>query len=204
MWEFLAQLIKKIGRAAIPGLLLVIVGVWVLAHLLATPGERVSVLWGLVEYTKAERFDPVEDANSLFAGDSPYPKGYDTHVVGGSIKAFALDPLFKDRELRQNGSGGGQYWDVRLATGPFYRAKFFVAGPDAIGGIFYYFRDMKTAQRYRSAAIRKFGVSLPEGVSANNLAAESNRAIDIKAGESYLILKDDEYYLSIRPDSYVQ
>jgi hypothetical protein len=51
--DMLGALVRKMGRFALPGLALGAMAVWAAAHIVAQPGERVSVLFGLVEYTKA-------------------------------------------------------------------------------------------------------------------------------------------------------
>jgi hypothetical protein len=48
-----SEIFKIYGVAAIAFPLLAAVVVWILAHLAAAPGTEVSVLWGLVKYTKA-------------------------------------------------------------------------------------------------------------------------------------------------------
>lgn len=53
--QFLSQLLNKYGLA--PIIIVVLIGfffLWGLAHLAAAPGGNVSVLWGLVQYTKSK------------------------------------------------------------------------------------------------------------------------------------------------------
>jgi hypothetical protein len=46
--------VPYVGKFALPGLVLLVTAVWAAAHIIAQPGERVSVLFGLVEYTKVD------------------------------------------------------------------------------------------------------------------------------------------------------
>ena len=52
MKELLAGILDKYGLKAIGCLILAVALIWVLAHYFASPGGQVSVLWGLVQYTK--------------------------------------------------------------------------------------------------------------------------------------------------------
>jgi hypothetical protein len=55
MDQFLSKLLDKYGLARI--IIAVLIGfivLWALAHLAAAPGGNVSVLWGLVQYTKSK------------------------------------------------------------------------------------------------------------------------------------------------------
>lgn len=52
MNDVLAEYLKRYGLLAVLAALVFAVAVWGSAHWAAAPGEKVSVLWGLAEYTK--------------------------------------------------------------------------------------------------------------------------------------------------------
>lgn len=52
MSDFVAEVLKRYGVVAILIALVAACAVWGLAHTVAAPGSEVSVLWGLVKYTK--------------------------------------------------------------------------------------------------------------------------------------------------------
>jgi len=52
--NLIAELTKRFGLWAILALILAGALVWVIAHSQAKPGEKVSILWGMVEYTKGK------------------------------------------------------------------------------------------------------------------------------------------------------
>ncbi|MEA2083449.1 MAG: hypothetical protein U9O82_04240 [Thermodesulfobacteriota bacterium] len=54
MRNLIDDLTKRFGLWAILVLLLLGALVWVIAHSQAKPGEKVSILWGMVEYTKGK------------------------------------------------------------------------------------------------------------------------------------------------------
>ena len=54
-WDFLSQLIQKFGYGILALFLIFVVLVWPITHWTAQPGGRVSILWGMVEYTKGEK-----------------------------------------------------------------------------------------------------------------------------------------------------
>lgn len=62
MRDLIAELIKRFGVWVILGLFLAGTLVWGIAHFNAKPGEKISILWGMVEYMKGEsqptRLDP--------------------------------------------------------------------------------------------------------------------------------------------------
>lgn len=68
MDEFLTSLFSRYGVYALVGSALLAFLVWWLAHTNAAPGTRVSVLWGLVEYTKLSKTD------SAAQDDKPSPE----------------------------------------------------------------------------------------------------------------------------------
>jgi hypothetical protein len=49
-----AALVRQLGKLAVPLVVLTVGMLWLIAHVAGKPGERVSVLFGLVEYTKNE------------------------------------------------------------------------------------------------------------------------------------------------------
>lgn len=53
MEDLLKYLLNKWGIKSIIYVILITLIIWGLAHLAAAPGEKISVLWGLVEYTKS-------------------------------------------------------------------------------------------------------------------------------------------------------
>lgn len=58
MWEFLTTLIKKFGFPAALGLVILCGAVWFVAHRNSEPCEKIALLWGMVEYTKAGNCEP--------------------------------------------------------------------------------------------------------------------------------------------------
>lgn len=52
MADFLVELFRRYGLWILPVVALLLTMIWGLTHWTAQAGERVSVLWGLVEYTK--------------------------------------------------------------------------------------------------------------------------------------------------------
>jgi len=55
MSDLLTKLYTRFGMIVIIGAFLIVVLIWYFVHLMSPPGERISVLWGLVEYTKQPR-----------------------------------------------------------------------------------------------------------------------------------------------------
>jgi hypothetical protein len=53
MGDLLNQLYKNYGLRALLGLAAVVATIWFLAHRMAPPCERISIFFGLIEYTKA-------------------------------------------------------------------------------------------------------------------------------------------------------
>ena len=54
MNNIITELIKRYGIWAILALALAGTTIWVVAHSQAKPGDKVSILWGMVEYTKSK------------------------------------------------------------------------------------------------------------------------------------------------------
>lgn len=55
MDRLLADVVLRYGLRSLPFVVLAAAVVWGVTHRLAAPGQDVSVLWGLVKYTKASR-----------------------------------------------------------------------------------------------------------------------------------------------------
>lgn len=53
MGEILSDVFKKFGIKSVLFALAFSIAIWVLAHFAASPGTEVSILWGLVRYTKS-------------------------------------------------------------------------------------------------------------------------------------------------------
>lgn len=52
MKEIISNIYSKYGLGAVIGMLLAVIVIWAVAHNMSAPGGKVSVIWGLVEYTK--------------------------------------------------------------------------------------------------------------------------------------------------------
>ncbi len=83
MNDLVSQIFQKYGfRFVLVVAMLLAIGTWGLAHLASAPGGEVSVLWGLVSYTKAgASFDKV----SVEAGDAKNETGAHTPESDGSL-----------------------------------------------------------------------------------------------------------------------
>lgn len=57
MKEIFNSLFLKYGFLTLFGSALAIIIIWVFAHFISAPGGKVSVVWGMVEYTKSKRLD---------------------------------------------------------------------------------------------------------------------------------------------------
>ncbi len=55
MRDLVSEILKKYGTPAVIFAVVASVIIWFLAHWTAAPGKEVSVLWGLVKYTKQTR-----------------------------------------------------------------------------------------------------------------------------------------------------
>lgn len=54
MDNIMTELMRRYGMWVIPALLVAGATVWFVAHYQAEPGDEVSILWGMVEYTKSK------------------------------------------------------------------------------------------------------------------------------------------------------
>lgn len=52
MSDFLREIVKKLGIYAAPTFVVFFALVWAVVHLTAKPGDKISVLWGMLDYTK--------------------------------------------------------------------------------------------------------------------------------------------------------
>lgn len=75
MSDVASEIFKKYGVMAIIAALLLAFSIWGLAHIAASPGTEVSVLWGLVKYTKPANF---QTANSYSSATQPQSKKSET------------------------------------------------------------------------------------------------------------------------------
>ena len=89
------EIFKRYGATAIAFALVFGIAIWALAHLVAAPGSEVSVLWGVVKYTK--KLDVTEAATS-----ANKPSAVHQGVVPQSVKATwpAID-LYVRSDVRQ-------------------------------------------------------------------------------------------------------
>ena len=53
MWDLLNQLYKNFGLRALFGIAAVFMTIWLVAHTMASPCEKISIFFGLIEYKKA-------------------------------------------------------------------------------------------------------------------------------------------------------
>lgn len=79
------EIFGRYGLAAILFIVVAAGALWVLAHQLSAPGERVSVLWGLVEYTKDETN---ESSVKSVAGPSLQGQGEEGGAQGPAVTSL--------------------------------------------------------------------------------------------------------------------
>ncbi len=115
------DILETFGMWTLPGALLGVVIIWGVTHLLAQPGEPVSVLWGLVTYTKGGSSrrapeGPIEVDYGIAEGESASgdmtKPGADTESENGTAVAgdqAVQTPLFT---LVVRGKAS-EYYDVR-------------------------------------------------------------------------------------------
>lgn len=67
MIELISRVFSKYGIGSLIGMLLAVLGIWAVVHSMSAPGEKISVIWGLVEYTK-----PQVNLNKKILADKPH------------------------------------------------------------------------------------------------------------------------------------
>jgi hypothetical protein len=101
MADFLVELFRKLGIWILPGILAFGVLIWLIAHQTAEPGGKVSVLWGMVEYTKGV---PLESSQLGMNQQTPLDANPKEENHGNEPSVFFYDDF---------GGGGLQsQWDV--------------------------------------------------------------------------------------------
>lgn len=83
MKEFTESVLNKYGLKAVVVVILAVVVVWFLAHFTAERGTKVSVFWGLVQYTKSisSPVDQVPQSGSVREKWSPSDSDTSTHEI---------------------------------------------------------------------------------------------------------------------------
>ncbi len=121
MQDLIALLIKRFGPWVILALILVGVAVWFIAHLNAEPGEKISLFWGMVEYTKGKtQSEPkVEIKSKQEQKSEPLPE------VSGT-----KDPSSEVRKVVKESSLQTLREIVRAAKIPFDAGQFYDAAQE--------------------------------------------------------------------------
>ena len=114
MGDLASDLFKRYGLRALGAAAVAVVLIWVVAHYTAAPGGNVSVLWGLVQYTKSSvsatasvSAEPdLEDRPSAAAAPSGLvPAAASSIVVAHGLSAQSadetMDALRRNRALRE-------------------------------------------------------------------------------------------------------
>lgn len=98
MSDILSDILKKYGIKAIVFATVFAISVWALAHFAAAPGTEVSVLWGLVRYTKSL------DKETEYFSKNPI-KNYDKTTADSIIQkndtTFAPISIFTKYDLKK-------------------------------------------------------------------------------------------------------
>jgi hypothetical protein len=101
MSDIVADIFRKYGTLAIVVTIVLTLSIWGLAHRAASPGTEVSVLWGLVKYTK-----PPETVSSKTM-DSTLTEGKDTFKI---IKCFKESSEFQSEIGTEIASAKEEIW----------------------------------------------------------------------------------------------
>jgi hypothetical protein len=112
IFDFLIKLIRDLGYIVIlPAAVVLFAGVWGLAHWNAQPCERVSVWWGMVDYSKGGDCPPAVAATSPTRPVStPLPESMPItlrHGASHSLSTLTITALF-------NQVGGESFATLRL------------------------------------------------------------------------------------------
>jgi hypothetical protein len=85
---------KKYGTAAIVFSIIASLSIWGLAHWAASPGSEVTVLWGLVKYTKSAeplRQSTTDQSRSMTLNEQKIPGRSDTTKASVTLQPITID-----------------------------------------------------------------------------------------------------------------
>jgi hypothetical protein len=106
MQDLITELIRRWPWVIVASILMT-VSVWLIAHLNAEPGEKISVLWGMVEYTEGKsRLEPIALGTGSNEVNSPPSSLPPSEVVSAirTVNSLTVDgnldePIWKQAQL---------------------------------------------------------------------------------------------------------
>jgi hypothetical protein len=196
--EIALQLQKDFGlvfvAAVVAGLLLI----WAISHFVAQPAAQVSILWGMIQYTKkAEPPLPSHDFplhqspsivspplasfteatphrastdKRLFVPGSPFPCDFEVVKPGSPLSLAKV--AHPSPPAKFGHLHGSPYYEVSPEDGPFKRVSFsFTEDRTAplIDTIIYYFRDEVGEKQVREGSLQALGTEGLESIVSGTL-----------------------------------
>lgn len=78
MFDLISKIFNKYGITSIILAIIIVAVIWIVAHFNAAPGKEISVLWGLVKYTKND--DNTIKTNILITQDNAYNESTENKI----------------------------------------------------------------------------------------------------------------------------